>query len=191
MVSIKSAFILLARGLRVASLSLLIFTGCTNDASNNFPVTQGMDYSDYVDKMFFDCLDRQYNNQEIIENNEKVDVKYVKQISRFIQYNIKYEKDVEDYWQSASETLNRMAGDCDDKALYAYFSFREKRFDDRCIGLALVLINKCDPFSLHLAATVVVDEEQFVLSGGDVISINEYISTEKELLLEFSIMDYI
>ena len=191
MVSIKSAFILLARGLRVASLSLLIFTGCTSDASNDLPIVQDIDYNDYVDKMFFDCLDRQYKNQEIIENNEKIDIKYVKQISKFIQYNIKYEKDIEDYWQSANETLERMAGDCDDKALYAYFSFREKKFDDRCIGLALVLTNKGDLSSLHLAATVVIDEEQFVLSGGNVVSINEYIGTEKELLLEFSIMDYI
>ena len=191
MVSIKSAFILLARGLRVASLSLLIFTGCTSDASNDLPIVQDIDYNDYVDKMFFDCLDRQYKNQEIIENNEKIDIKYVKQISKFIQYNIKYEKDIEDYWQSANETLERMAGDCDDKALYAYFSFREKKFDDRCIGLALVLTNKGDLSSLHLAATVVIDEEQFVLSGGNVVSINKYIGTEKELLLEFSIMDYI
>ena len=191
MILINRAFILLARGLRVASLSLLIFAGCTSDASNNCPVFYEFNYNDYIDDMFTSCLDRQYNNQDIVVNSEKIDIEYVKQISHFIQYDIKYEKEVEDYWQSSSETLNRMAGDCDDKALYAYFSFREKRFDDRCIGLALILINKQDKSYLHMATTVVIDGEQFVLSGGNMVSINEYIGTEKELLLEFSIMDYI
>ena len=71
MVTRLKAFFLLARRLRViASLSLLFFAACSSSSDDNFISINTFNSESYIDKMFLDCLDRQYNNENIIINNE-------------------------------------------------------------------------------------------------------------------------
>ena len=185
-----SAFLLLARGLGViASLSLLFFASCElGDCDGD---SDSYSIYEQTDQNFLDCVYRQYGNKAITVNSGEVDVEYVKEIAKFIAVDVKYVRDSGDYWQTAHETIDRMAGDCEDKALYAYFMFREKGFDDKKIGLTLLLTDKLNPSSLHVAATVEIDDEQFVLTSGKIVPTTEYIGTEKEVIMEFNVLDYI
>lgn len=103
------------------------------------------------------------NLQKVPSFKSGNDYSKIEAVNKWVNNKIRYRNDIGDTWQSATATLSRGYGDCEDYAILKYHLLKKLGFKEN--QLFLVIGNNVDVRQIHSVLVVKIGSDFFVLDN--------------------------